>query len=563
MGPLNIPVTDVAAISAIDSVSILAAVASALAEPSATHSVPERGLIARTRPVDASLLRLVRALIKAGSDPLGEAFCRLRPAVDRRASGAIYTPAAIVRSMILWAAEQGTPARIVDPGCGSGRFILAAARRFPRADLVAVDTDPLATLMLRANASVLGVADRLTIQCEDYRRITLPAIDGATLFIGNPPYVRHHDIDADWKTWLAETAAAYGCNASKLAGLHIHFFLKTRELGRAGDCGTFITSAEWLDVNYGAVLRTMLANGLGGAALHVLTPETMPFPGTITTGAITCFRVGRRPSQMVMRAVGALDQLGSLDTGRAVPWPKLEKARRWTAIIKPAAKAPAGYIELGELCRVHRGQVTGANDIWIAGAYPGELPAAFLFPTVTKAREILRAGRVLESADLLRRVIDLPVDLDALEAPDRDRVDRFLDWAKARGACKSYIASTRRAWWSVNLRAPAPILCTYMARRPPAFVRNLHGARHLNIAHGLYPRDRFSEADLMALVVYLSSHVRTDSGRTYAGGLTKFEPKELERIMIPQLEKLHEVTDQMDGAAVAGRRRGSESNISA
>ena len=34
---------------------------------------------------------------------------------------------------------------------------------------------------------------------------------------------------------------------------------------------------------------------------------------------------------------------------------------------------------------------------------------------------------------------------------------------------------------------PPPIMATYMARRPPAFVRNLADARYINIAHGIYP----------------------------------------------------------------------------
>lgn len=264
-----------------------------------------------------------------------------------------------------------------------------------------------------------------------------------------------------------------------------------------------------------------------------------------------------------MRAVDFLKQLNDLSNGKAVSWSKLEKAHRWTSIIKPAAKPPAGYIELGELCRVHRGQVTGGNDVWIAGAYPGELPEEFLFPAVTKARELLSAGMILRSADRLRRVIDLPVDIDTLASEDRRRIDRFLKWAKGQGAHKSYIASTRRAWWSVQLRAPAPILCTYMARRPPAFVHNLCGARHVNIAHGLYPRERMADADLLALITYLSSQVRTDSGRTYAGGLTKFEPKELERILIPPLEQLHDIARQMDNAAVTRGRRSGQVHISA
>ena len=107
------------------------------------------------------------------------------------------------------------------------------------------------------------------------------------------------------------------------------------------------------------------------------------------------------------------------------------------------------------------------------------------------------------------------------------------------GADKSYVARHRRAWWAVALRLPAPILCTYMARRPTAFVRNRCGARHLNIAHGLYPRETLPSAVLDNLAAWLRGNVGVAAGRTYAGGLTKFEPKGLERIPVPKLERLH------------------------
>jgi adenine-specific DNA-methyltransferase len=143
----------------------------------------------------------------------------------------------------------------------------------------------------------------------------------------------------------------------------------------------------------------------------------------------------------------------------------------------------------------------------------------------------------LRDASPLRRVIDLPHDLD----PTADEaIGRFLAWAKAQGADRSYIAQHRKAWWSVELKAPAPILCTYMARRPPAFVRNLCGARHINIAHGLYPRAPMTDAALDALAAFLRENVVQAQGRTYAGGLTKFEPKELERIAVPRPEALQD-----------------------
>src|SRR3546814_6903233 len=109
------------------------------------------------------------------------------------------------------------------------------------------------------------------------------------------------------------------------------------------------------------------------------------------------------------------DLLNGLSSGRMVPWATVEAAKRWSIIIRPGQAIPTGHIELGELCRVHRGQVTGDNSIWIAGDHAKELPASVLTPTVTKARDLLRAGDVLENEMDLRRVINLPADLDELQ----------------------------------------------------------------------------------------------------------------------------------------------------
>ena len=515
----------------------LAAVAAALASRDAPPTRLECALLREASAPPPDLLSNLRRCIARGGDPLGEAFCRLRTPRIRREHGAVYTPGPIVAAMIRWAAGAGAPARIVDPGAGSGRFLLAAGEAFPDAELVGIEIDPLAALLLHANAAVRGMADRLTLLVADYRAAAIPEIDGQTLFLGNPPYVRHHDIAPEWKHWLSSTAAGFGFRASRLAGLHVHFFLRTYQLCRDGDYGAFITSSEWLDVNYGAVLRKLLVNGLGGEALHVIAPAAMPFAETATTGAVTCFSVGSRERGIRFREVSSPGELGALEGGRTVFRARLDAARRWSPFLRPAKHPPQGSMELGEICRVHRGQVTGCNAVWIAGGWTGALPDAVLIPAVTRARELLDAGAALSCAGGLRRVIELPVDLGELDETDRLKVRRFLRWAEGMGADKSYIARHRRAWWAVGLRPPAPILCTYMARRPPAFVRNRCGARHLNIAHGLYPREMLPPTVLDSLVAWLRNNVGVAAGRTYAGGLTKFEPKELERIPIPKLER--------------------------
>ena len=158
----------------------LASAAFAIAGPNASLTPTEKALLGPT-PVPSNLEAFCRA-IRDGEDPLGVNLCHLRSAMARRASGSIYTPRQIVNAMLRWAVSQGTPSRVVDPGAGSGRFLLAAGLAFPRAELVAVETDPLATLVLRANAAALGLLGRLRVILADYRSVDLPPIGGRTLF---------------------------------------------------------------------------------------------------------------------------------------------------------------------------------------------------------------------------------------------------------------------------------------------------------------------------------------------------------------------------------------------
>ena len=506
-------------------------------------SRPERWLLDRAAGAAdcEALADEFRGRIAAGNDPLGDAFLALRSPAVRRSSGAVYSPGPIVESMVAWLKREPAVARVVDPGAGSGRFALAAGRALAGARLVCVETDPLARLVLRANLTAAGLADRSTVVAGDYRLVRLDeqvGPSGPTAFIGNPPYVRHHLIDGRWKQWLAAEAGRLGLPVSGLAGLHVHFFLQTALLASSGDLGTFVTSAEWLDVNYGKLVRALLVRHLGVESLHLVDPSVLPFGDVATTAVITCFRVGRARRTVGFRKVATIGELGALERGLGVRRDRLQSASRWTPLLAPPKRPPAGYVELGELCRVHRGTVTGANATWITGRDDASLPATVLFPAVTRARELFDAGDRLKSLDGLRCVIDLPENLDDLDPSERRVVERFLRAARAGNVHEGYIARHRKCWWSVGLRPPAPIIATYMARRPPAFVRNPVGAHHINVAHGLYPRQPMSSTVLDRLATTLSASATTTGGRIYAGGLTKFEPGEMARLAVPSVELL-------------------------
>ena len=357
----------------------------------------------------------------------------------------------------------------MDPGAGSARFLAAAGRRWPEAELIGLETDPLAALIGRATLAAAGMAGRAVIEVADYRSVRLPAAPGRTLFLGNPPYVRHHQVAASWKDWFRDTAARLGVPASGLAGLHAHFFLATALHAAPGDAGALVTAAEWLDVNYGGLIRALLLGPLGGESIHVLDPAAAVFPDAAATSAITCFRPGSTPRAIRLCQVAGVTGLGGLAGGTPVPVTVLRSASRWRPLaVRPFGprRRPDGLVELGELCRVHRGQVTGANKVWITVGDDSALPARFLLPAVTRASELFRAGDALACSAALRCVIDLPADLSALPAGERAQVTAFLDRARAAGAAESYVARHRAPGGGSGWRCPLD-LASYMARRAP------------------------------------------------------------------------------------------------
>lgn len=455
--------------------------------------------------------------ILRGDDPLGEFFLKSVSAQDRRLQGATFTPTWLVDLQLDQIASKAIPARVIDAGAGTGRYSLAAARRWPRATVIAVEKDPALAEAIRINAKTAGL--KIQVVCADYLSFSPPRIAGVTAFVGNPPYVRHHDIRAEDKAWYSAQMQQLGLPGSQLAGLHLYFFLKTRLLSQPNDIGCFVTAAEWMETNYGESMRALFCQ-MGGDHLIRAHPGEPIFHDALTTSAIAGWTIGASGhvniGDLTLRAVQAQFQATHRQLLSLPKWPGYSHP-----LPPPAQIGPV----LGDYFKVSRGQVTGLNEVWITTPETEKLiPKRYLFPCVTDAMDIIDSDGLLHDSARLRRVIDLPADLGELSSAERRRVDLFLETASLVGASSSYTAQHRNPWWRVRLKAPPAIVMSYMGRRPPSFARNACGARLINIAHGLTPVCPISIASQDRLVAWLNRNVAVTGGRTYGGGMVKFEP---------------------------------------
>jgi hypothetical protein len=135
-------------------------------------------------------------------------------------------------------------------------------------------------------------------------------------------------------------------------------------------------------------------------------------------------------------------------------------------------------------------------------------------------------------------LLDVPADVDRAAFPELDayltRGETAVDGAPALAT--RYITSRRRPWWRLGVTAPPPIVASYMARQAPAFALNPDGLALVNIAHGIYPIRELADEQIARLVDWLNGARASfrGSGRTYHGGLEKFEPREMEQLLVPR-----------------------------
>lgn len=136
---------------------------------------------------------------------------------ERKQSGSFYTPEPLVEAA-LGAAWPELPERpddatltVLDPACGTGNFLVAAAGRYlaerrpkrtnSKLKLLGVDLSPAALMVARKRLAVVAPDIEVEFHCAD--ALTLTGLPPADLVAGNPPFVNLRMIASDTRTRLA------------------------------------------------------------------------------------------------------------------------------------------------------------------------------------------------------------------------------------------------------------------------------------------------------------------------------------------------------------------------
>jgi len=495
-----------------------------------------------------------------------------KTAAARNRLGQFATPPGLALDIVqhalnLWRGRTD-PAAFLDPAIGTGSFYSAFRQIFPPelvADACGIEIDPVFSTAAR---DLWGQAG-LRVVPADFTKLSPDRLHN--LVLTNPPYVRHHHLDRIEKERLQTLVAdRFNFDISGLAGLYAHFLLLCDAWMAPGGLAIWLIPSEFMDVNYGAAVKSYLINNVTLRQLHRYCPSDVQFCDALVTSAIVVFEKASPPAHHQVRLSfgGPITSPGS---SKLVALSSLREAKKWTPFTTGIGPASDTAHTLGDFFSIKRGLATGANSFFILErdeAIRQRIPNEYLRPILPSSRHLAIAviecdpdGHPRLDKKLVLIDCDLPEDTVKQRHPD---FWRYLAQGMTRGINSGYLASRRTPWYSQERRPPAPFLCTYMGRQgssgnPFRFFWNKSQATAANVYLLLYPKGELKRTLAANPNLYptIFSHLQAltgehliKEGRVYGGGLHKMEPKELANLpadAIAQLLQRQPPAKQMQG----------------
>jgi adenine-specific DNA-methyltransferase len=513
--------------------------------------------------------------------------------------GGYYTPRELAAWLCGWAVRSAAD-RVLEPSCGDGVFLAAAAERLAglgtaasdvAGQLTGVEIVPGEAAAARARlhgrlgagaADVVAVGDFF-----DWWR--QPGRAHFDAVVGNPPFIRYQSFPEPHRGRAMAILAGLGLVPNRLTNIWVPFVAAAAASLRAGGRLALVLPAELLQVSYASQLRSyltgrftridliacndlpfakaeqevvlLLADGAGGS--EHFTPGSTDCRVTLTETRGVAEVTGRTPPAVLAGAVPKTVRHGDekwlkyfltareIDLmrelrGAAAPGPGREGFRRCGAVTTLAAHAG-----------VDVGVVTGRNEFFVLSRRRVEDLAleAHVLPLVSRSAQLKGAvigepeWQELAAAGDRVQLLDLkPLN----GAPLSSALASYVRQGEAAGIHQGYKCSIRTPWYAVPAAwVPAGFVFRQIYDFP-RFVHNRAGATSTDTIHRLT-----CKAEPEAVVANAYTHLTAASaeieGRSYGGGVLELEPTEAERLLMPARLAGALPLAECDGLVRAGR----------
>ena len=524
-------------------------------------------------------------LAKIQSDVIGRVYEGLILGGERHRLGQYYTPPPIVE-LIVEMCIRSPNYKVLDPGCGSGSFLVKAYHKLKdlkkkenpfRGDaelhkellnqVYGIDINPFPAQLSSINLAVRNLkvrSENINLVVSDFFKIKpgMPPLPPEfDVVVTNPPYTRQEEME--YKGKIRDIALTYS-DGSKIdidarAGIYAYFFThSTKFLKNRGRTG-YITSNSWLDVKFGEGLKEFFLDHF--KIEFIIEHDAGVFETPVVDTCITILEKAdgeslkqARDENVVkfvrvkkpMNIVDILDFIRTISVNHEDDKIKvvMTKQRELTSKEKwgKYLRAPSIYFKivqhpnvtlLNKVADVNYGIKTGANEFFILDKEKRDIwgiKEEYLKPVINS----LKDAKCIEFSqrDVSKHVLMVHDDKEKLTD---ENVLEYIKFGEEKGYPKRPSISGRKTWYDLGEKTAAPILFSEKLRRRVFFIWNKSGALAGKNLLEIRPKSKKLE-DIVVLLGVLNSTLSILSvelqGRLYGGGMLDLQVYELAQLPI-------------------------------
>ena len=484
--------------------------------------------------------------------------------IIQKLRGGYYTPPAIARFLADWAAQSPCD-EILEPSCGDGELLTAAAQRLlalgatPKqigAQIQGVELFASEAELARARLSALGVAQADAVTVCDFFDFEDQAwgLVGRRFdaVVGNPPFLRYHSFPEAQRERAFRIMRTAGLKPTRLTNAWVPFLiaasLRLKDNGRLA----MVIPAELLQVKYAEETRAFLARHFG--SLTIITFRRLVFADIQQEVVLLLAeKTPRIESGIDVIELEDADDLANYQVNlrerrhlktidhAQEKWIKYYLDADEIELLRQAKRHPA-LKRFGQVGCVDVGVVTGNNAFFVLTQ---EQISRWRLENLTiplVGRSAQLPGLVLSAAEweALREKNGLCSLLKLPEMPFEElpkMAQAYVRHGEREGVADGFKCRNRKFWYvAPSLWTPDAFLFRQIYHYPK-LVLNPAGAISTDTIHRVRYHQSEQGAQITASFMNALTFAFSETmGRSYGGGVLELEPNEADALPLPYFD---------------------------
>jgi hypothetical protein len=459
------------------------------------------------------------------------------------------------------------PGKVLDPSYGGCAFLRVAIEELQNLhcstapELVfGADIDG-ETAVWAAHLASIGVPAGNLVKANFLELHPDKDLPRAAAVVGNPPYVRHHWIDAETSKSAMRAMDGAGVRLPKTSSLWAYFVIHASRFVAPGGRMALLLPSSLLNAKYASAVTNYLIANFGSVSVVRVDERIYEGAQEETVVLLASDAGATTPTAKFVELKDLaeldlfLDPIGKSQDpieGATASDRKLSLLNEDCRQLFSRLTTDPRLTPLGDIAEIRIGVVTGANGFFVIDRLAAEELGVgeWTVPVVSRNNWILdedfstadHAGFVSEHKNaLLIAAPNAPLD-------GNSRFGKYVSDGETQGLDRRHHCK-REPWWSIKLPKLPDAFLPYMGASHRGLAINHAGAFATNALHHLYFK---AEGARNPSAVALSSWSTLTSlsaevfGRHYGGGILKLEPTAARRLLVLNTADGH----KRDGSSV-------------